>query len=196
MARLSHAAGRSRLAGGVREPGERIGAAQRVRDPVPSRHPSNQVGSVLRREPSGGDEHRPGRLLTAVDGDRMRGEAEASLGDPDHRHTSGIVKVSAEPGPTIRVQVDVPVDHQQVEWARGREHGHDRRQLAQVEQARLVRRDGVHLDDPLAGDRGEGRLDSEHGRSPGTAAVQIVHIHRGAPRSLVAFHWSSVLATM
>jgi hypothetical protein len=91
----------------------------------------------------------------ATDRYRVGGAAERGLRDPDHRNVEPRVGVRTEPGPPLRIEVDVAVDDQQVDRAGHGQHGVQRGQFTSVEVAGTVGRDLGQPGDVLTDDGGE-----------------------------------------
>ena len=110
------AGGRSWWLRGWPCPGEGVGAAQGVGQPVPAGHAPDQVRCVGCGHPGRGDEQRA-YGGSAQDRHRVGRGAELGLGHADHRDAELGVHVRAEAGPAAGVQVGVAVDYQQAEPA-------------------------------------------------------------------------------
>lgn len=85
----------------------------------------------------------------------MGGGAEGRLGHADHRDTELGVGMGAEAGPPVRVQVSEAVDHEQGHPGQAVQHRPQRRELAQVELARLVGLNLGHQLKPVSHQAGE-----------------------------------------
>ena len=128
----------------------------------------DEVGGVGAGHPGGRDVQRPGRG-SAQHRDGVGGGAEGRLGHADHRDAELVAGAGAQAGPSVRVQVGVAVDDQQGHLGQAVQHRAQRRELAQVEPARLVGRDVRHHGDAVAGQAGKGRIGGHDGGRPGTA---------------------------
>jgi hypothetical protein len=172
--------------------GQSVSPAQRVGQPVPAGHLPDEVGGVGAGHPGGGDVQRPGRG-SAQHRDGVGGGAERRLGHADHRDAELLAGPGAQAGPAAGIQVGVAVDDQQAQAAHAFQGRAQRRELAQVELARLVGRDVRHYGDARASQAGEGRIGGHDGSRPGTASGQVIHVRRheyGAAGMLASFHAS------
>ena len=122
-----------------------------------SRHVSNQSGRLFDPNPDRGDIERPSRR-PPVDRDRVGGGAEGGLGHPNNRYGDLCVKVGAQTGSSVGVEVDVAVDDKQIHIAGVGHHRTDGRKLPGKEPTGLVRGDVVQPGDVLTDERGEPRL--------------------------------------
>jgi hypothetical protein len=115
-------------------PGERIHPAQRVRQPVGSGHRGHEGGGAFGGNAGRGDVQRSPRIA-AAHRNRVAGRAERRLGHSDDRDVQLGVQMCPEPGPSLRVQVDIAVDDdQRYAVAEVGQHGPQRGQFAGVEQ--------------------------------------------------------------
>jgi len=106
--------------------------------------------------------------------------AEPGLGYPDHRDAELGVRTGAQAGAPGGVQVGVAIDHQQAQLAQILQDRAQRRQLAQVELARLVGLYPRHYRSAFSQHLREGGIGGQDGCCPGAAGPQVVHVHGGA----------------
>jgi hypothetical protein len=120
--------------------GERVDPAQRIWQPIRAGHLSDQRGGLINSDAGCGDIERPVRRA-AAHGDRLGCPAESGLGDSYYGYLDRRVEVRPKTRPPTRVEIDVPVDEQQIELAHVGEHRAHGWQLAREEAAGLVGRD-------------------------------------------------------
>jgi hypothetical protein len=89
---------------------------------------------------------------------------------------------------TVRVQVGVAVDDQQGHPGQAVERRVQRRELAQVELARLVGLDVGYQLNPVGYEAGEGGIGGYDGRCPGAAGRQVVHVRSDEQVPVLACH--------
>jgi hypothetical protein len=110
---------------------------QRVRQAEPASHLRHQVSRVGNGHSGRRDIQRPGRL-PAADRDGVRRRPERALRHANDRDTELGMDVCPQAEAACRIEVNVTINYDQREPARGRNDGAQRRQFTQVEFPRLI----------------------------------------------------------
>jgi hypothetical protein len=106
----------------------------------------------------------------------MRRGPERCLGHADDRDAKLGMDMRAQTRPTVRIQVDIAIDHDEPEFVRRPDDCPQRRQFAEVESAWLIRCVHWHDRGPSAGNRRKSRVTRRYYRRPRTTVVQVMDI--------------------